>query len=152
MDCNNIVFENSKFMLNQLNGGLGCRFKDITNENLREVAQEALERMQTIEGQKDKTSMVVGDIVEVVDNEYALCQYDKFFNDSKVPTIYAIKYRYGVYPENGVKGTVVYVKDSLCVIEVKEEKEFDMETSAKENISVDSCIYLMNYLGLKKVK
>ena len=147
MNCNDIVFENSKFMLNQLNGGLVCRFKDITNENLREVAQEALKRMQTIESQKDKSGIVIGDIVEIVDNEYALCQYDEFFNDSKVPTIYAIKYRHGVYPGNGVKGTVVYVKDSLCVVEVKEEQV----TGVKENTPIGSCIYLMNYLGLKKV-
>lgn len=111
----------------------------------------AMERFR--EKQKHDDEIKVGDTVEIVSPGDGFSTDVDFFKNNNL-IYYGIKYRYGVVPNKGTIGKVVYIEkdtnlNKTYVIEVKDEPyEGD---PIYRTLLCDPC-YLMLKSGIKKVK
>lgn len=106
----------------------------------------AMERFR--EKQKQEDEIKVGDTVEIVSPGNGFATDIDFFKDNNLIN-YGIKYRYGVVPNKGTIGKVVFVKNKTYVIEVKNEHYEG--NPAYKGLLCNPC-YLMLESGIKKVK
>ena len=106
----------------------------------------AMERFR--EKQKQEDEIKVGDTVEIVDPGNGFATDIAFFKDNNLID-YGMKYRYGVVPNKGTIGKVVYILNKNYVVEVKNEH---YEGNLKyKSLLCDPC-YLMLKSGIEKVK
>lgn len=111
----------------------------------------AMERFR--EKQKKDDKIKVGDTVEIVNPGDGFSTDVDFFKNNNLID-YGIKYRYGVVPNKGTIGKVVYIgKDTYLnrnyVVEVKNEH---YEGNPMYRILLCDPCYLMLERGIKKVK
>lgn len=106
----------------------------------------AMERFK--EKQKKDDKIKVGDTVEILDPGIGFATDIDFFKDNNLIN-YGIKYRYGVVPNKGTIGKVVYILNKNYVIEVKNESYEG--NPAYKGLLCNPC-YLMLERGIKKVK
>ena len=103
-----------------------------------------LEKKRTEENKEIR----VGDLVEIVDpgDGYATCA--QYFVDNNILN-YGVKFRYGVIPQKGTKGKVVFIGEEKYVIEVASES-YEGNNDFK-NLNCHNCIYLMSKDGIKRL-
>lgn len=106
----------------------------------------AMERFK--EKQKKDDKIKVGDTVEIVKPGNGFATDDDFFKDNNLID-YGMKYRYGVVPNKGTIGKVVYILNENYVVEVKNE-HYEGNPMYRA-LLCDPC-YLMLESGIKKVK
>ena len=111
-----------------------------------EGSRVAMERFR--EKQKQEDEIKVGDTVEIVDPGNGFATDVDFFKDNNLID-YGMKYRYGVVPNKGTIGKVVYILNKNYVVEVKNE-HYEGNPMYR-TLSCDPC-YLMLERGIKKVK
>ena len=121
-------------------------------EGMKEAFKKLNEKREENRKQKEEEDkkIKVGDWVEVVNSgrSYSTLGYS-FFERNNIMH-YAIPYRYGVSPERGTKGKVVFITDANSyVICVDRDKEYgDKEYS---DLNCYDTIYIVGQEGLKKV-
>lgn len=113
-----------------------------------EGVREAFDKLKEKRGDK----IEVGDIVEVLDNGESYTILGDFFTNNNLMR-YATRYRYGVAPDNGIVGKVVFiVRDSSdgvkrVGIEVESDSfygEIDCDMICNDTI------YVVGAIGLRK--
>lgn len=124
-----------------------CHPEDVFD--VGEGVREAFNKLR----EKREDKIKVGDIVEVVNNGESYVILGDFFVNNDL-TKYAARYRYGVAPNNGVFGKVVFiVQDSSDGVErVGVEVESD-SFYGKINCDMicNDAIYVVGAIGLRKV-
>lgn len=124
-----------------------CHPEDVFD--VGEGVREAFDKLK----EKKEDKIEVGDSVEVLDNGESYTILGDFFAKNDLME-YATRYRYGVAPDKGVVGKVVFiVQDSSDSIEcVGIEVESDSFYGVTEcSMTCNDAIYVVSMIGLRKV-
>lgn len=129
---------------------------DIGN-GIKEAFKKLNEKREEIRKQKEEEDkkIKVGDWVEVIDNGASCSVKDKFFIKNNLFD-YAARFRYGVSPNEGTRGKVLFVEENSdyeeTTVVVEVPKESYCGSSRFANLDCYDAIYLIKTYGLRKVK
>lgn len=92
----------------------------------------------------------VGDYVEVINPGLSYTTFSNLFKNNNLFDL-AIRYRYGVTPQKGLKGKVVkQFEDHTIIIEAKDDKGYGDKRYA--SLFCQNGVYVIEEAGVKKVK
>lgn len=98
---------------------------------------------------KENQEPKLGDLVKIVDSGETYTSYIQGFTGDNAK--YAVKYRYGVVPKNGTKGTIVSkINENIYFIEV--HKGNCLGDPRFNDLSCTDAIYVIGKKGLRKVE
>ena len=119
------------------------------NFDIGEGIKEAFKKLE------EEKKIKVGDWVEVIDNGASCSTKDKFFMKNNLFD-YAARFRYGVSPNEGTRGKVLFVEENSdyeeTTVVVEVPKESYCGSSRFANLDCYNAIYLIKIYGLRKVK
>lgn len=126
-------------------------------DGIKEAFKKMNEKREEIRKVKEEEEkkIRVGDWVEIVNNGASCSTKDKFFMKNNLFD-YAARFRYGVSPNEGTRGKVLFVEENsdyeepIVVVEVP--KESYCGSSRFANLDCYDAIYLIKTYGLRKVK
>lgn len=126
-------------------------------EGIKEAFKKMNEKREEIRKAKEEEEkkIKVGDWVEVINNGASCSTKDKFFMKNNLFD-YAARFRYGVSPNKGTRGKVLFVEENsdyeetIVVVEVPKESYCGSPRFA--NLDCYDAIYLIKIYGLRKVK
>lgn len=126
-------------------------------DGIKEAFKKMNEKREEVRKAKEEEEkkIRVGDWVEVVNNGASCSTKDQFFMKNNLFN-YAARFRYGVSPNEGTRGKVLFIeensdyKETTVVVEVP--KESYCGSSRFANLDCYGAIYLIKIYGLRKVK
>lgn len=125
-------------------------------EGIKEAFKKLNEKREEIRKAKEEEEkkIKVGDWVEIVNNGASCSTKDKFFMKNNLFD-YAARFRYGVSPNEGIKGKVLFIEENSdyeeTMLVVKVPKESYCGSSKFSNLNCYDAIYLIKAYGLRKV-
>lgn len=120
---------------------------------VKEAFKKMNEKREEIRKQKEEEEkkIKVGDWVEVANPGESYTTYSNFFEKYAIEKI-GISFRYGVIPNKGIIGKIVFTDDEFSVVQVQEDMKFGNELYTGTWNKCHDCVYLIKNKGLKKVK
>lgn len=124
---------------------------------IKEAFKKLNEKREEIRKAKEEEEkkIKVGDWVEVINNGASCSTKDKFFMKNNLFD-YAARFRYGVSPNEGTRGKVLFVEENSdyeeTTVVVEVPKESYCGSSRFANLDCYNAIYLIKIYGLRKVK
>ncbi len=130
------------------------------NFDIRNGIEEAFKKMnekrkEIRKAKEEEKKIKVGDWVEVVNNGASCSTKDQFFMKNNLFN-YAARFRYGVSPNEGTRGKVLFIEENSdyegTTVVVEVPKESYCGSSRFANLDCYNVIYLIKIYGLRKVK
>lgn len=126
-------------------------------DGIKEAFKKMNEKREEVRKAKEEEEkkIKVGDWVEVINNGASCSTKDKFFMKNNLFD-YAARFRYGVSPNEGTRGKVLFVEENSdyeeTTVVVEVPKESYCGSSRFANLDCYNAIYLIKIYGLRKVK